>query len=724
MSRLRPASPPVLGSILAVLVAGCLGVLSAAAAPPDSEAPGAGSGTGAPAQGPVVSWSATAQRFEAASPEQAARLTEELRRLLADGLAEHLRLAPGETVARRTSGGLVKARVPSRFLNLSAAGVGRGAPAPGGPVVGRLTVDSDRQLGTHRESGGLLLFSPDPVQPGSSIAHFDPSAFPHLLMEPSINPGLPFLGLDITPALMEDIGWPLRADPPGAGDPPGVGFEIFDLDPPGTGFTDPRPFGGAPGNPAATLGEARVNLFEAVLGAWGTALASEAPVDVLVTWRPLPCQPGFGAVLAGAAPLFVVATETEGVLPFTDTWYPVALAEALVGEEVSDPPQEGGGDIVVVLNSALDDECLGEGTGLYYGLDGAPPPTRIDVAPVVLHELGHGLGFTSFVDETTGEELEGMPGIFDRFVFDEDRGLPWTDLTDRERLFSAVNFRDVTWSGPAANAAADGFLDFGAPELEITAPAAIAGSYEIGTAIFGPPVPDGGLAGEIVCMVDAPELPPVPAVGAASEDGLAERTTLNGCAPAENAARLAGRIALVDRGECTFVDKVRNAQAAGAIAVVIANRSGDSTLTLGGPESPDVTIPAVSVGASDGNRLREAACPRAAALLHDRFEVTVLWKRTLRSGIEQEGNGKAVPIAPNTAWFYFARPDNPQLLVKIVNACGLPIPRYWVLAGGVTNQEVWITVTDTRRGVSKTYRNAPGVPFETVLDTDALNTCP
>jgi hypothetical protein len=619
---------------------------------------------------------------------------------------------------RSSAGSLRRSALPFvlAFALLAAA-----APPAGAQVQARIGNDLDRQLGTHRDSGAILLYSPDPVQPGSSISHWDPSAFPHLLMEPAINPGLPFLGLDVTPALMSDIGWPRVGDPDA---PPGVEFHVFDLDPPGTGFTDPRPFPGAPGNAATTLGEARVNLFEAVLGAWGTALSSDTPVDVLVTWQPLPCAPGLGAALAGAAPLFVVSADEPGALPFTDTWYPVALGEALAGGDISGPPAEGGGDIIVLMSSALDEECLGPGTGNYYGLDGNPPSNRIDVAPVVLHELGHGLGFTSFVDETTGEELSGMPGIYDRLVFDEDLGRAWPDLSDGERLVSAVNFRDLTWAGPEANEAATATLDFGVPELMISAPAKIAGSYEIGGATFGPPIPDAGLEGRIACMVDAPDLPVAAAV-AGDLAAISERTTLDGCSPAENPSRLEGRIALVDRGQCSFVDKVRNAQAAGAIGVIVANSAGDAPIVLGGSNADDVTIPAISVGASDGNRIRQAACPRAAAHLHGRFEVTVRWRRSTFLNPEEEGNGKAVAISDNAAWFYFDRPDNPQLLVKIIDACGVPgNPRFWVFSGGVTDQEVWITVNDTRTGQSKTYHNEKGVPFETILDTNAFATCP
>jgi hypothetical protein len=64
------------------------------------------------------------------------------------------------------------------------------------------------------------MFAPSPFQGGSSVSHFDATAAPNLLMEPSINADLtqsvtldplPIPGLvlrsDLTFALFEDIGW-------------------------------------------------------------------------------------------------------------------------------------------------------------------------------------------------------------------------------------------------------------------------------------------------------------------------------------------------------------------------------------------------------------------------------------------------------------------------------------------------------------------------------------
>ncbi|WP_437874339.1 M36 family metallopeptidase [Sorangium sp. So ce513] len=69
---------------------------------------------------------------------------------------------------------------------------------------------------------------------------------------------------------------------------------------------------------------------------------------------------------------------------------------------------------------------------------------------------------------------------------------------------------------------------------------------------------------------------------------------------------VAGKIALVDRGGCTFAQKAQNAQAAGAVGVLIANnRASDGAPRLAG-EAPDVTTPAQSISLEDGRALRAA----------------------------------------------------------------------------------------------------------------------
>ncbi len=98
---------------------------------------------------------------------------------------------------------------------------------------------------------------------------------------------------------------------------------------------------------------------------------------------------------------------------------------------------------------------------------------------------------------------------------------------------------------------------------------------------------------------------------AAASDGVG--TTTDGCEPLTNGAIVSGKIALIDRGNCNFDIKVKNAQVAGAVGVIIANNQGDGLVTMGGDTVTDgitIVIPAVFVGQSDGADLR-ATLPNA-----------------------------------------------------------------------------------------------------------------
>lgn len=559
-------------------------------------------------------------------------------------------------------------------------------------VQGVLQINNERLQGTSAD-GSLLVFTPDPLVPGSSVSHWDSSAFSNLLMEPAISPDLAFLDLDLTPAMMEDIGWKAGT----------LNFNVVNLDAPGVGFTDPRPFAGAPGNPATTLGEARINAFNAVLAAWANTLDSSVDVDIQVTWVPLTCTAGVGAALAGASTILIFQSPD---FPHPDTWYPSALAEALAGENLSG---EDDNDIVVFINSDIDEECLGPGTGFYYGLDGQDPFNQVDFAPVVLHEIGHGLGFANFSDERDGLFVQGDPSIYDRFVFDTTLGRSWAEMTSAERVASAVNSRRVTWIGPHTTEATGDFLEPGVRELVVTAPAALAGTYEVGRAFFGPPIPDAGIAGEIVCMTDGNGLDP------------ADSTT-NGCSAATNPQELAGKIALIDRGLCDFTDKVLNAQAAGATAAIVVNNVSNSPVELGGDATLPITIPAVGLGRDDGASLRQEACDNDLVFLNNaRFQVSAEW--ATQDG--QSGTGKASRLTDDTGYFTFFGNDNVELVVKVLDACDIPgFNHYWVFVAGLTNVEVTLTVTDTASGQTNTYFNPLGQAFLPIQDTGAFATCP
>ena len=88
-------------------------------------------------------------------------------------------------------------------------------------------------------------------------------------------------------------------------------------------------------------------------------------------------------------------------------------------------------------------------------------------------------------------------------------------------------------------------------------------------------------------------------------EGATDPTTELGTACAPLATPLTGEIALISRGGCTFSTKIRNAQIAGAAAVLVANNvagDGIGMASDGTPDQPDV--PAYNVSLSDSAALK------------------------------------------------------------------------------------------------------------------------
>lgn len=110
-----------------------------------------------------------------------------------------------------------------------------------------------------------------------------------------------------------------------------------------------------------------------------------------------------------------------------------------------------------------------------------------------------------------------------------------------------------------------------------------------------------------------------------------------------------------------------------------------------------------------------------------RFRATARW-RTVGG---RSGRGQAVPLeaasgpasGPAGGWFWFFRPGNPEIFVKVLDACSGPLGHFWVFAGGMTDVEVSLEVVDTATGESRVYGSDLGVAFGTIRDTRAFDTC-
>ncbi len=113
------------------------------------------------------------------------------------------------------------------------------------------------------------------------------------------------------------------------------------------------------------------------------------------------------------------------------------------------------------------------------------------------------------------------------------------------------------------------------------------------------------------------------------------------------------------------------------------------------------------------------ASDTALCLSNGRFRVEITWQDINGN----TGAGKAQGMTDDTGYFWFFNDDNVEIVIKVLDACGGGFDRFWVFAGGLTNVETTLTVTDTLTGEVRSYSNPQGVAFEPILDTDAFATC-
>ncbi|HXI13937.1 MAG TPA: PA domain-containing protein [Thermoanaerobaculia bacterium] len=367
-----------------------------------------------------------------------------------------------------------------------------------------------------------------------------------------------------------------------------------------TGFNDPAPATPVGGNRGTTVGEQRLVAFTRAAEIWGEALDSDVNIIIRGTFEPLTCAATSGT-LGSAGPRSLYSNfDNAG---FVDTWYHVALANKLAKTDltVTSSRPEGQEQITARFNSKLGSTGCLEASGWYYGLD-ANHGNKINLISVLLHEFGHGLGFSTSVDKESGELFNRKPDIFSRFIYDNVINLHWDQMSNQQRATSAVNSSHVVWDGSNVRRDAPKFLG---PRtvLNVTSPSTISGIYEIGLAGFGPKFTQTGVSGTVVQAKDPAD--PVDPPSGTPTGPPAVASTTDGCSALSNASEVNGKIALIDRGGCTFVIKVKNAQNAGARAVIIVENNPDLKRPddLGGSD-PTITIPAVRVITADGDKFK------------------------------------------------------------------------------------------------------------------------
>lgn len=194
--------------------------------------------------------------------------------------------------------------------------------------------------------------------------------------------------------------------------------------------------------------------FEAALQVWSATISSTVPIEVQANFGTTDCGGStFGPnVIGGAGPDSFTrdwpAAPGVAAPPAAGVWYASGLANAVAGSDLF----PGQGDICAAFNSAF--------TNFYFGTDGAVPITSLDFESLVLHEIGHGLGFVGSVSLASGNPnqaeccFNGLPFSYDRFVTLGD-GTPVISLPHPSTtLLTALTGGDLFFRGPAVVLAA------------------------------------------------------------------------------------------------------------------------------------------------------------------------------------------------------------------------------------------------------------------------------
>ena len=370
---------------------------------------------------------------------------------------------------------------------------------------------------------------------------------------------------------------------------------LINVDPPNVGFNSTTPATPVGGNVGTTVGAQRLIAYQRALELWGKTLKSNVNVYVQGSFAGLNCT-ATGGTLAQAGATAVFSDFPNA--PLAGHWYGSSLADAISGLDLikEEDGIDGFPDIVANFNGNVGQPTCIAGPGWYYGLDNNAPAGQIDFLDTFMHEVSHGLGFQNFANEATGNPLVGVPDVYMAYTRDLTTNKIWNTMTPAEIRASAINNGRVVWTGPWVTANAplvlgdyEGVRLFGGVNREIV----------FGAASFGAPASAATLNGAIVVGLDA-------------IDGTNGPSPTDGCGPLTNAAAVAGKVVLVDRGTCGFAVKAKNAQNAGAKAVMIANNVvGAGAVALGGSD-PTVTISAIGISREDGVAIKASLAALSA----------------------------------------------------------------------------------------------------------------
>jgi len=234
---------------------------------------------------------------------------------------------------------------------------------------------------------------------------------------------------------------------------------------------------------------------------------------------------------------------------------------------------------------AFDDVASSDGT------ISVPVDLGIDLFP---HSYAAGARVYSISWGTTAIFYNIMAMEIDKFVYTHD---------DFTVLVAAGNDGPASWT-VGSPATAKNMLAVGASQQQRSAPV-----YRIEIRIMPTSVTPEFLHEITAVAAFGPVVHTMPSTTLA----IAVASPLDACAPLQ---RMPGRIALIQRGTCTFESKALHAQLAGAVFVLFFNNVDEHVMMMGSEnEASQVTIPCVMLSKTHGEAVLGAAAVAAGEML-------------------------------------------------------------------------------------------------------------
>lgn len=203
----------------------------------------------------------------------------------------------------------------------------------------------------------------------------------------------------------------------------------------------------------------------------------------------------------------------------------------------------------------------------------------------VAHEWGH-----AYTESTSGLIYQWQAGAMNEAYSDI-----WgetVDMLNARHNETVVDIGGVpTTVGEEERRSDSGACSIASPgdlSFVINSPAEVAGPCDVVKPAWSKSFGDAGLTTDVVVGID--------------EANEAGPSTTDGCTEFSNAAAFAGKFVFVDRGTCTFQEKIDNAKASGALGLVLGNNQP-------GLVSPSGTVEdfyGASVSQADGTRIKSA----------------------------------------------------------------------------------------------------------------------